>query len=168
MIQYQFFPRSIGVTPEMAGVIQCFQNIEKQIASGDFTLSSDGVLKAAKPHLEQIGFVVETGKKTDEKIKVPVLFGLNNRIDKYFNADAVSADGRTVIEIEAGRALDNFNFLKDIFEASMMSGVEFLVLVVRNQYRRSKDFQKIHVFLETMFISGRIGLPLKGILLIGY
>lgn len=168
MIQYQFFPRSVGVTPEMEGVIQCFRNVEKQISSTDTKLSSDSVLKTVKSHLEQIGFTVEAGKKTSQKIKVPVLYGLNNRIDKYFNADAVSADGRTVLEIEAGRALDNFNFLKDIFEASMMSGVEFLVLVVRNQYRHSNDFQKIHVFLETMFISGRIVLPLKGILLIGY
>jgi hypothetical protein len=96
------------------------------------------------------------------------LFGLNNKIDKSFNADALSADGKIVIEVEAGRAVDNNQFLKDIFQASMMFGVEYLVIAVRNDYRGGDDFQKIYAFLETMYISSRITLPLNGILLIGY
>ena len=58
--------------------------------------------------------------------------------------------------------------LKDIFEACMMFDVEYLVLAVRNVYRSHADFEIIHTFLETMYISNRIKLPLKGILLIGY
>ena len=97
-----------------------------------------------------------------------MLFGLNNNIDKYFNADAVSSDGSIVIEVEAGRAVDNNQFLKDIFQACMMHEVEYLVLAVRNVYRNNKDFERIFVFLETLYISNRLQLPLKGILLIGY
>ena len=41
-----------------------------------------------------------------------MLFGLNDQIDKSFNADAVSSDGKIVIEVEAGRAVDNNQFLK--------------------------------------------------------
>lgn len=93
---------------------------------------------------------------------------MNNNIDKSFNADALSADGRIVIEVEAGRAVDNKQFLKDIFQACMMHNVEYLVLVVRNIYRGNKDFEKIYTFLETLYISNRLKLPLKGILLIGY
>ena len=111
---------------------------------------------------------VESGKKQKEKIKVPVLFGLDNRIDKFFDADGLSQDGRIVLEVEAGRAVKNYQFLKDIFQASMMHGVEYLVLAVRNQYQGQDDFKQIYVFLETMYISSRIRLPLKGILLIGY
>ena len=118
--------------------------------------------------LSDSNFTVETGKKDENKIKVPVLFGLNNKIDKSFNADALSADGKIVIEVEAGRAVDNNQFLKDIFQASMMFGVEYLVIAVRNDYRGGDDFQKIYAFLETMYISSRITLPLNGILLIGY
>jgi hypothetical protein len=55
-------------------------------------------------------------KASIDKIKVPVLFSLNNRIDKFFDADAVSADGKIVIEVEAGRAYRNNQFLKDIFQ----------------------------------------------------
>ena len=77
-------------------------------------------------------------------------------------------DGKIVLEVEAGRATANFAFLKDIFQASMMHGVEFLVLAVRNNYRDSDDFQKVYTFLETLYISSRLVLPLKGITLIGY
>jgi hypothetical protein len=118
--------------------------------------------------LEKIAFTCETGKSKDEKISVPVLFGLNNKIDKAFNADAISNDGKIVIEIEAGRATGNNQFLKDIFQACMMFDVEYLVIVLRNIYRKYKDFDIIHTFLETLYISNRLHLPLKGILLIGY
>ena len=50
----------------------------------------------------------------------------------------------------------------------MMHNVEYLVLVVRNIYRGNKDFEKIYTFLETLYISNRLKLPLKEILLIGY
>ena len=62
----------------------------------------------------------KTGKLKEQKISVPVLFGYDNRIDKAFNADAVSADGKIVIEIEAGKATENNQFLKDVFQGCMM------------------------------------------------
>lgn len=99
---------------------------------------------------------------------MPVLFGLNNQIDKYFDADGLSKDGTIVLEVEAGRAVVNYQFLKDIFQACMMHGVEYLVLGVRNNYRGGDDFQRVHAFLETLYISSRLTLPIKGIVLIGY
>ena len=113
-------------------------------------------------------FTVETGKTRGKKIPVPVLFGLNNSIDKFFNADGISNDGRVVLEVEAGRAVANFAFLKDVFQACMMHGVEFLILAVRNDYRGGDDFGQVYTFLETLYISSRLALPLKGIILIGY
>lgn len=156
------------MTQNIAVVIDCFQRNFERIKSNDNTLSSNRVLEILRKDLSERSFTVETGKKEDEKIKVPVLFGLNNKIDKSFNADALSEDGKIVIEVEAGRAVVNNQFLKDIFQASMMFGVEYLVIAVRNNYRGNDDFQKIYAFLETMYISSRITLPLKGILLIGY
>ena len=50
----------------------------------------------------------------------------------------------------------------------MMYGVEFLILAVRNDYRGNNDFEKVYTFLETLYISNRLVLPLKGIILIGY
>lgn len=168
MIQYQFYPRSIGVSTEIKNLIDVFKSVEDKIDSGTTTLKSNDVLRILQPHLEEIGFIVEKGKGKNDKIDVPVLFGRNNSIDKLFYADALSTDGRIVIEVEAGRATENNQFLKDIFEACMMCGVEYLVLAVRNTYRAHADFDIVSVFLETMYISNRIHLPLTGILLIGY
>ena len=168
MIQYQFFPRSQGIVGDIRRVIESFKAVEAEIDSASKELNSNAVLAKVRPFLEKNGYTVETGKGKNDKIDVPVLFGKNNNVDKSFFADALSNDGRIVIEVEAGRATENNQFLKDIFEASMMFDVEYLVLAVRNIYRTHADFDIVHTFLETMYISNRIKLPLKGILLIGY
>ena len=176
MIKYQFFPRSHGVTPEINSIIGCFRQIEPQLEGENVQRTSNEVLALVRPHLEAIGFEVETGKGKEEKIDVPVLFGENNEVDKSFFADALSADGKIVIEVEAGRAVKNNQFLKDIFQACMMFEVEYLVSAVLNEYKFNSggrqtvghDYQEIKTFLETLYVSNRLRLPLKGILLIGY
>jgi hypothetical protein len=168
MIQFQFFPRSQGITLQIKSIIDCFEKVNNKIDSDHNSLNSDAVLKELAEPLTQIGFKVETSKAKNDKIDVPVLFGVNDQIDKCFNADALSDDGTIVIEVEAGRATENNQFLKDIFQACMMFGVEYLAIAVRNTYRTHKDFQIIYTFLETLYISNRMHLPLKGILLIGY
>ena len=168
MIRFQFFPRSHGITPDVKAVIQCFQKVENEISSEHLKLNSNDVLEVLRPHLEELEYDVETGKTKNAKIHVPVLFGYNNQIDKSFNADALSKDGRIVIEVEAGRVVDNNQFLKDIFQACMMFEVEYLIIAVRNDYRGADDFMKIYTFLETLYISSRLHLPLNGILLLGY
>lgn len=168
MIRYQFFPRSEGLSQAINEVVTCFQSVTSEIESPKNNLSSDEVLAKLRPYLEEAGFVVESGKTKNAKIHVPVLFGFDNRIDKSFNADALSKDGKIVVEVEAGRATENNQFLKDIFQASMMHSVEYLVVAVRNEYRGHADFEIVYTFLETLYISNRLRLPLKGILLIGY
>jgi hypothetical protein len=156
------------VVPEMKKVINCFVENNESIDSNFNNLTSNDVLKNIRQSLSKIGYTVETGKSKNNKIDVPVLFGLENKIDKSFNADALSKDGKIVIEVEAGRATESNQFLKDIFQACMMFEVEYLVIAVRNTYRKHKDFEIIYTFLETLYISNRLHLPLKGILLIGY
>jgi hypothetical protein len=168
MINYQFFPRSQGITPAILQVVTCFEQCVNQIASPAHDLSSDEVLAVLRPYLTQLGYTCETGKSKGMKIDVPVLFGQNNKVDKSFHADALSADGKIVIEIEAGRATENNQFLKDVFQACMMHQVEYLVIAVRNTYRKHQDFDIVYTFLDTLYVSNRLHLPLKGILLIGY
>lgn len=165
---YQLFPRSFGITDEIRAVVSCFEKNYEKIKSPVHNLSSDGVLKVLSEDLKALNFRVEESKASVDKIKVPVLFSFNNRIDKFFDADAVSADGKIVIEVEAGRGYRNNQFLKDIFQACMMPNAEYLVIAVRNHYFNSDDFKSIFQFLETLYISGRLHLPLKGIVLIGY
>ena len=113
MINFQFFPRSHGLTTEMSQIIDCFVSVDAAKAKKRHLKSND-MLALVRPQLEKMGFRVETGKKKMEKIDVPVLFGENNEIDKSFFADALSGDGRIVVEVEAGRAVRNNQFLKDI------------------------------------------------------
>ena len=165
---YQLFPRSTGMTDELLAVINCFKHVSTIIDSNSNELHSNEVLSFLRIGLEKIDYSVEVNKSNEGKIMIPVLFGLNNEINKEFFADAVSADGRIVIEVEAGRAVVNNQFLKDIFQACMMYCVEYLVLAIRQKYKTRNDFNIVYNFLETLYISNRLQLPLKGILLIGY
>lgn len=154
MINYQFFPRSHGVTPMIQSVIDCFYQIEPTLSDGEHRVSND-VLALLRPYFERIGFQVEQGKGRDEKIDVPVLFGENNTVDKSFYADAFNKEQGIVIEVEAGRAVRNNQFLKDIFQACMMYDVEYLIIAVLNEYKFnvqgreqvSKDYFEVKTFL---------------------
>lgn len=124
MIRFQFFPRTRGTNEQITGVINCFKVVEDKIDSETKNLQSNDVLAIVRPYLEEQDFKVEMGKSNEEKIDVPVLFGRDNQIDKSFYADALSKDGKIVVEVEAGQATENHRFLKDIFEACMMFDVK--------------------------------------------
>jgi hypothetical protein len=168
MIKYQLFPRSLGLNNDLKKLIDCFIAHDEEICSPKHSITSNGVLKILEQDLIALGYFVEKGKNNADKIKVPVLFGRNNKIDKYFDADAISGDRHTVLEVEAGRAYSNNQFLKDLFQACMMFEVNYLVIAVRNYYRGQEDFEKIFQFFDTLYINSRLTLPLKGIVLIGY
>lgn len=115
-----------------------------------------------------MGFEVEKSEKATDKITVPVLFGLNGRPEKSFEADAVDRITHTVLEVAAGRGVTNFQLLKDVFEACMMHTIDYLAIAVRNRYRSSHDFEKVATFFDTLHASGRLRLPLAGVPVIGY
>jgi hypothetical protein len=149
--------------------VSLFEEVAEAIDSNTRTdQPSNTVMARLRPGLEKLGFLVEKGKSSEDKIVVPVLFGRKGKILKCFNADAHSPKMGWVLEVEAGRAVDNNQFLKDIFQACMMHDVLHLAIAVRNTYRNSDDFAKVENFLETLYVSGRLQLPLKGILLVGY
>ena len=129
---------------------------------------SDVILAALEPGLSKAGFEVETGKKRADKISVPVLFGLNGKVEKSFDADAYHREEGFVLEVEAGRGRVNNQFLKDLFQACMMHEVYYLGIAVRNDYRGTNDFELICRFFDTLYASDRLHLPLKGIVIIGY
>lgn len=96
-------------------------------------IKENEVLSICKDGLKNIGYIVES--KEDGIIKIPVLFGINNTLEKSFRADAYNENEKTVIEVEAGRGVMNNQFLKDLFQACMMQDVDYLVIAVRNEYR---------------------------------
>lgn len=100
-----------------------------------------------------------------------MLFGENGSVEKSFDADAHDAQRRMVLEIEAGRAVANNQFLKDLFQACMMHDVEYLGIAVRQVYEGGgalKDYERVVTFIDTLYASRRLSLPLAGIVVIGY
>ncbi|MCK4871633.1 MAG: hypothetical protein KAS72_02800 [Phycisphaerales bacterium] len=168
MINWIYFPKSRKPPYLATAVVTVFESEAKLIDSTVHTLTSNEVLSHLAGGLQALGFVVETGKTRSKKIRVPVLFGVNGKEEKWFEADAFNEELGMVVEVEAGRGVVNNQFLKDLFQACMMQGVGEFVIAVRNQYRSSNDFEKVLKFFETLYASDRLTLPLQGILVIGY
>tara|TARA_Y100000591_G_scaffold295584_1_gene285068 strand:+ start:126 stop:656 length:531 start_codon:yes stop_codon:yes gene_type:complete len=172
-INWSYFPKTDPLPEVLNETINIFEKNQNKIDStkndtNKLRLSSDKVLKVVEQDFIDAGFSVETGKKKDEKIRVPVLYGHQGTIAQAFEVDGWHKEQKIVLEIEAGRAYSNHQFLKDIFEASVMVNTDYLVLAVRNIYNKQKDYQIIRDWLDTLFITKRIKFELKGILLIGY
>lgn len=152
-----------------ASVVHAFETEAETIDSTNHELSSNEVLALVEPHLTQVGFRVESeNNKPEERVLVPVLFGKNGKVEKSFHVDAFHEDEGFVVEVEAGRAVVNNQFLKDLFQACLMHEVYYVSIAVRNSHKGENDFEKVDRFLEILFASGRLKLPLNGILLLGY
>lgn len=168
MIHWLYYPKSRRPSMLTASVVHAFETEATAIDSGHHELSSNEVLARVEPHLTQVGFQVENGEKTEGPVLVPVLFGLGGKTEKHFHADAFHEDEGFVVEVEAGRAVANNQFLKDIFEACLMHEVYYVAIAVRNTQKGENDFEKVAKFLDILYATDRLKLPLNGILLIGY
>ena len=168
-ILWQHFPKHSPCPNFLRDVVGCFEAVSTEIASlENVGQVSNDVLAKVKSGLERIGFQVESGKTAEAKIKVPVLYGSNGKIEKAFEADAYHKVQKTVVEVEAGRGVTNYQFLKDLFQACVMQDVDYAAIAIRQDYRGSDDFSKVITFIETIYASNRLILPLKGLLIIGY
>ncbi len=168
MINWQYFPKCDAIPKHLFDLVNIFEKHCDEVDSKTKKLSSNNVLLVLKQDLLEAQFEVEKGKKLEDKIKVPVLFGRNGKPEKSFQVDAFHQETGTVLEVEAGRAVANYQFLKDLFEACMMHNTNFLAIGVRNTWLKSPDFEKIVTYFDTLYASGRLTLPLKGVLVIGY
>lgn len=167
-IQYQYYPKSQLLPEVLRHIINVFVTQEYLTSSQTHHLHSNDVLHILSNSFISLGFKVEVSKRSEDKIRIPVLFGRNGEMEKYFEADCYHPTQNVVIEIEAGRAVANYQFLKDIFQACVMHNVEQLVIAVRNDYRGHNDFETVNDFIDTLYASNRLNLPLKGLLIIGY
>jgi len=163
-----YFPKSTKPIPLALEVVSCFKEVSEAIDSHKHKHESNKILSLVSGGLRSKGFRVESGKKKVDKISIPVLFGLNGKLEKSFDADAFHEPEGFVVEVEAGRGVINNQFLKDLFQACMMHDVNYLSIAVRNLYSGYNDFESVCRFFESLYASDRLHLPLKGILIIGY
>jgi hypothetical protein len=168
MVNWNYYP-ACSRPPEIArAIVSVFEAVAPAIDSRKHQLNSNAVLGLVAPGLMAAGFRVEASKRKADKLGVPVLFGRNGKVAKAFEADAFHELEGFVLEVEAGRACDNNQFLKDLFEACMMQDVRRAAIAVRNSYRGSGDFETVCRFFDTLYASSRLRLPLEGVLLLGY
>src|SRR5262245_34575169 len=143
MINWMYFPQWQKPSDFILKVVHVFESVQSEIESGKAALNSNGVLAKLCPGLQAIGFQVETGKTRENQIRVPVLFGLNGAVEKSFHADAYHREEKTVLEVEAGRAVVNNQFLKDLFQACVMQNVDYLAIAVGNLYGANRNFETV-------------------------
>ncbi len=63
MINFQFFPRSLGISKEMETIVNCFSIVNDEISSDYHNLVSNSVLSILKPHLEKTGSLSKKGNQ---------------------------------------------------------------------------------------------------------
>lgn len=168
MINWMYYPTNRTPDDISKKVIEAFRIIAGNVDSAKYQYESNHVLSEVSPLLAKEGFFTEKSKKASDKIHVPVSYGLNGKVLVAFDADAYKKEAGYVIEVEAGRAVTNYQFLKDFYEACMMNDVNYCCIAVRNTYRSSDDFEKVKRFFDAMYSSNRIAVPLDGLLIIGY
>jgi hypothetical protein len=173
-MEWQYFPRSRALPPHLRDLVEALRPAFAHLPASENHVESDQVLRLLTPALEGLGYEVESGKLASQKVRRPVLFGANGVPAKTFDVDAFHAPTGTVLEVEAGRGVRNHQFLKDLFEACAIQDAEYLVLAVLLGYwpksfsSPAKDFLEVTNFIDTLYASERMSLPLRGILIIGY
>ena len=173
-IDWHYFPRGAAVPEHLKQTVVAFENSAQEIATPEHQLSSNEVLEKVADFLEELDYKVERGKTRLQKIHRPVLYGLDGSVEKAFEVDAWQESTGTIIEVEAGRAVINHQFLKDFFEACVIQDARYLVIAVCKAYKPasrknpSNDFEIVSNFMDALYTSKRLKVPLEGILIIGY
>lgn len=176
-IRYSTFPRTRTPPAFVSSVVGVFQAHEPKVGTDEEAtgLTSDGVLAELRQDLLALGFDVEGGKRSKDKIKRPVFFGENGRPDLQYEVDAWHPDWRAGLEVEAGRALMGNAVYRDLIQALVMVEMDHLVLAVPNAYRyqssgrtvTSQDYRNTVSIAEALYGHSRITMPFS-LCVLGY
>ena len=89
-IRFSTFPRTQTPPRFLAELIAQFEAQTEEIGTihREKGLTSNEVLAVLQPGLIKLGFEVESGRRTEDKIKRPVLFGENAQPELQYEIDA--------------------------------------------------------------------------------
>jgi hypothetical protein len=157
----------------VAAVASCRTSIESRSIG---SLTSDKVLSCLRPALVGLGYQVESGKHTGERIRRPVLFGDQGVERVAYEVDAIHDSLGILVEVEAGRGARGNAVYRDLVRSSLIVGARFLALGVMQEYRHLSGGKQVSVSsyreakdqIDAIYASGRLGLPFEGVLLFGY
>lgn len=177
-VKWQTYPRWQPPSAEVLSLVSVFDEAQPVIGTPQNQKKSNQVLSAVSDGLRLLGFQVETqpavgSEERKKKVKVPVLFGENGKPSKTFEVDAWHEQNGTVLEVEAGIAIDARKLYQDLFEAAVIPGVKTLAVAVMKGYKPARrrtpidDFSRAKAVLDTADASA-FSYPFSSLLLIGY
>ena len=173
-IRFTSFPRTEPPPDFMSAIISVFEHHESEIATEQLArhLKSDSVLSILAADLRSIGFDVESGKSSDDKIKRPVFFGENGQPTLRYKVDAYNKSWKCGLEIEGIRAVRGGAIYRDLIQALVMVQVDHLCIAVPNlvtwgKAGRSRSYLESTRTAEALYGHSRFKFP-YGLTIIGY
>ena len=137
-------------------------------------LPSDAVLESVREDLVSMGWLVEAGKPTDQKIHRPVLFGDNGSTKIRQEINGGHSALKVILEVESGWGIQGNAVCRDLIRASLVAQAKFRGLGVpqRCEYgsknTKQNDFLRTRALLDSIYASGRLQLPFRGIPVFGW
>lgn len=174
---WSHFPKNERPPAWVDGLLKVVAAHESLICTRDKAtgLSSDEVLKAISPSLEEIGFTTELSKKAADKIIRPSLYGENGAVAASYELDAFHEELGVAVEVEAGQSMSNNNDYRDVVRTALLLDVKYLALVVPIAYRTgqsalrtAKSYERARNMVGAIYASSRLKLPFDGVLVVGY
>ena len=176
-VRFTSFPRTSPPPQFTAELVEVFRAHEAQIGTKfiEDGLKSDEVLHVLRDDLVSLGFEVEAGKRSDQKILRPVFYGENGIPTLQYQIDAFNAGWACGLEVEAGRAWKGNAVYRDLITACVMIQIEHIVLAVPNAYRYSmkgrrsvsRDYETAVTLAEALYGHSRLRLPYD-LVIVGY
>ena len=176
-IRFSTFPRTQTPPHFIERLIQRFQQHAPQIGTAylEKGLTSDEVLAVLRPDLVDLGFEVEAGKKSEDKIMRPVFFGENAHPELQYQVDAWHPKWLAGLELEAGRAWMGNAVYRDMIQALVIVNLEHLILAVPETYyyktkgrtTASHDYDNTVAVADALYSHSRIQMPYS-LSVIGY
>ena len=174
-ITYRCYP-STERPPDIAEpVARAFRTHESAISTTELSreerLASDAVLETVRPELEEVGFVVETGRAAAQQVYRPATFGADGDPDRRYAVDGYHETANCVLEVEAGRAWDSNHVHRNLIRAMTSVGTETLVMAVPRKYKHANAttpaFTRSREVAETLYRTRRVEVPFR-LVLLGY
>lgn len=172
---WAYFPRQTAPALWVKPFLQIVCTHQDAIDSASHqVLVSDDVVALLRDDLVAAGWLVESSKRAADKIHRPVLFGDNGVVRVKQEIDGWNPQAKVVLEVESARAVQGNAIYRDLVRASLITDAAYLALGVRSRYQygarntMQNDFAYTRDALDSIYASGRLGLPFAGILLFGW
>ena len=176
-VRFSTFPRTQMPPAFIEKVIAVFERHSGDISTVRLEkgLTSDEALAVLRSDLVALGFEVEAGKRTKDKIKRPVFFGENAQPDLQYEVDAWHPEWCAGLEVEAGRAWMGNAVYRDLIQALVMVEMNHLLLAVPQAYRYktsgratlSRDYENTVSVAQALYGHSRVAMPFS-LCVIGY